>query len=227
MESSESTVCCPSEHSPFSTIWLHPENRDTLTQQCTQPVATTESRPTDGASELPLVNARSRPQKQKKRMPEYVTSQGGREKRRRPTTTKVASLLLTQLSTPVEQVLSDQDALPYDADITNKLERSQQLVFSEPAKVDQIVEELQLWLQKVQRRSKLYLAALQHLLNCVDLYNWVNRCDRNTERLNNKQRWSALQIARYRNLLANELCQTKDGTTDCLGLAILAPMTGK
>ncbi|RBR06953.1 uncharacterized protein FIESC28_10874 [Fusarium coffeatum] len=202
-------------------------DRDTLTQQYTQPVTTTESRPTDGAPDLPSENTRTEPQKQKKRVSELITNQRSRGKRRKPTTAKVASLLLTQLSAPVEKVLSDQNVLPYDADITNKLESSQQLVLSQPGKVDQIVEELQLWLQQVQQRSKLYLAALQHLLNCVDLYNWVNRCDKNTERLNNKERWSALQIARYRNLLANKLCQAKDGTTDCLGLTILAPMTAK
>ncbi|RYC80986.1 hypothetical protein BFJ63_vAg16123 [Fusarium oxysporum f. sp. narcissi] len=230
-ENSGPTVCCPNEHSPFSSPWPHPRNYDTLMQPYAHSATITETLPISQASESPSKNASATTprlhERDKKRTSPNTLSQEALAKKTKLTTTQAASRLFTQLSASTKRGSCEQSVLPDDADITKRLSECQRLVKLNPKEVDNFVGELQLWLQQAQQRSSLHLAALQHLLACVDLYNWVNRNDKNTERNVNKGRWSEVQRARYRNMLANELCKTKKGTSDRLGLATLAPMTAK
>ncbi|KAI8710907.1 hypothetical protein NCS52_01519400 [Fusarium sp. LHS14.1] len=120
-----------------------------------------------------------------------------------------------------------QNFLPGDSDIAKKLDDFQQLVNARPDQTDKLVGELQEWLRGIQQHSSLHLAALQHLLTCIDLYNWANQNDDTLERSKDKTRWLEVQVARYRNRFANEVCKIKGGNSDHLGLVVLPLMTAK
>ncbi|KAF4451431.1 hypothetical protein F53441_5599 [Fusarium austroafricanum] len=227
-ENSGSTVCCPNEHSPFSSPRPHPRNCDASMQPCAHLDTATETLPISQTSESPSENSSATTsrlhERDKKRTSPNTLSQKALIKKAKLTTTEAASRLFTQLSPSIKRSC-EQSVLPNDANITERLIECQRLVKLTPKETDVFVGELQLWLQQTQQQSSLHFAALQHLLACVDLYNWVNRGDENTERNVNKGRWLEVQMARYRNMIANELCKTKNGTSDRLGLATLAPMT--
>ncbi|CVK85166.1 uncharacterized protein FMAN_02070 [Fusarium mangiferae] len=223
-----STACCPNEHSPFASSQSCPGNLDALHRPCI-PSNTTEPWPISQASDLTSSNASATTsrlaERNRKRMSPNAPSQHAPIKRKL-TATEAATRLSTQLSSSVKN-FCEQRILASDNDIAQRLIQCHELLKSNPNEVDDQVEQLQLWLQQGQQQSNLHFSALQHLLSCVDLYNWWDRSDENTEKTVNKRRWFDTQLARYRNKLANELCKTKNGTSDRLGLVTLAPMTVK
>ncbi|RMJ05320.1 hypothetical protein CDV36_014003 [Fusarium kuroshium] len=148
-------------------------------------------------------------------------------KRKRPPPNKVASLLWKQISGTSNKSHRERNFLPGDSEIAEKLNYFQQLVEARPDRTDWLVGELQEWLRQIQQDSSLHLASLQHHLTCIDLYNWANQNDDSLERSKDKIRWHEVQVARYRNRLANEICKIKGGNSDRLGLAVLPLITVK
>ncbi|KAH7248364.1 hypothetical protein B0J15DRAFT_60952 [Fusarium solani] len=163
----------------------------------------------------------------KKRTSSNTSGREAPSKRKTPPPNKVASLLWKQISGTSNKNHRERNFLPGDSDIAKKLNDFQQLVNARPDQTDRLVGELQEWLRQTQQDSSLHLAALQHLLTCIDLYNWANQNDDTLERSKDKTRWHEVQVARYRNRLANEVCKIKGGNSDHLGLVVLPLMTGK